>query len=279
MSHAVEFFLLQLTLLAVVLVLHTYIGLHIVRRTLIFSDLVLNQLAALGALAGIGAGVGYGTTGSYVFSFFAVLAGAGLLAAVNPANRLIPREAVIGIMYAMALVASLLIGDKLAGGSAYVEKTLVGAMLWVSWPLVFVTAGTYAALLAFHYVFRRKFIALTTNPAPDRLWDFLLFATAGVITVLIVPIAGVLLAYALLMIPATIVAMFTKGWRGALIWGWVIGLAACAAGVAASYRYDLPYGPTLVLAMGAAFAAAVIVRMVLPRGGGNRTKGAEPCRS
>ena len=279
MSETVEFFALQLTLLAVALVLHTYIGLHIVRRTLIFSDLVLDQLAALGALVGIGLGVRYGTAGSYGFSFAAVMAGAGLLAVINPRNGRIPREAVIGIMYALALVASLLIGDKLAEGAAHVEKTLVGAMQWATWPLVFVTAGTYAVLLVFHYAFRRKFIALATNPAPDKLWDFLLFATAGVITVLIVPIAGVLLAYALLMIPATIAAMFTRSWGGALAWGWEIGLAACAAGVAASYRYDLPYGPTLVLAMGAAFAAAVFLRVILPRGGGQRSKEAEPCRN
>lgn len=279
MSQTANFFLLQLTLLAVVLVLHTYIGLHIVRRALIFSDLVLDQLAALGALVGIGVGVGYGTTVSYVLSLIAVMAGAGILAVANPRNRLIPREAVIGIVYAMALVVSLLIGDKLAGGSTYVEKTLAGAMLWVTWPLVFVTAGTYAVLLLFHYVFRHKFIALTTDPVPDRLWDFLLFATAGAITVLIVPIAGVLLAYALLMIPATTIAMFTKGWRWALIWGWTIGFAACAIGLTASYRYDLPYGPTLVLAMGLAFVAAVVVRMILPLRDKNWAKGAESCKS
>ncbi len=279
MSPIADFFLLQLTLLAVVLVLHTYIGLHIVRRALIFSDLVLDQLAALGALVGIGIGVDYGTAGSYVFSLFSVLGGAVILAVVNPRNRLIPREAVIGIMYAMALVVSLLIGDKLPGGSTYVEKTLAGAMLWATWPLVYVTLGTYAALLVFHYVFRRKFIALTTDPVPNRLWDFLLFATAGLITVLIVPIAGVLLAYALLMIPATITAMFTKGWRGAMLWGWTIGFASCAGGLVASYRYDLPYGPTLVLAMGIAFAAALLVRALRPHTSDNGEKGGETCRS
>lgn len=267
MSESANFFLIQLTLLAVVLVLHTYIGLHIVRRTLIFSDLVLDQLAAFGAMVGIGLGVHYGTAGSYGVSFVAVLVGAVLLALFYPKNRLIPREAVIGIMYALALVASLLLGDKLSGGEAYVKKTLVGSMLWVSWPLVWVTVGTYVALLLFHYRFRERFIALTRRSGKggsDKLWDFLLFATQGVITVLIVPIAGVLLAYALLMIPATIVSMFTKGWKGALLWGWAVGFASCAAGLFCSYQYDLPYGPTLVLAMGLVFLVAVAVRALLP---------------
>ena len=106
-AERLEFFAVQLSLLAVVLVLHTYLGLHIIRRVLIFSDLVLDQLAALGALAGIALGVQYGTAGSYLVSLAAVLVGALLLAVVRPRSRTIPREAVIGIMYAMALVACL----------------------------------------------------------------------------------------------------------------------------------------------------------------------------
>ncbi len=135
----VRFFAVQTALLAVVLILHTYIGLHIIRRTLIFSDLVLDQLAAFGALVGIGLGIEYGTFQSYLASLAAVLLGAILLALIKPKTRAIPREAVIGIMYAMALVACLLLGDKLSGGEAYVTKTLAGSMLWVTWPLVCAT--------------------------------------------------------------------------------------------------------------------------------------------
>ncbi|MFC1667730.1 hypothetical protein ACFL0P_07750, partial [Candidatus Omnitrophota bacterium] len=104
MSEALRFFTIQITFLAVVLILHTYLGLHVIRRTIIFSDLVLDQLAAFGALVGIGIGIRYGTASSYVISLIAVLFGAVLLAVIKPKNRLIPREAVIGIMYAMALV-------------------------------------------------------------------------------------------------------------------------------------------------------------------------------
>ena len=263
MADVVSFFTVQIALLAIVLILHTYIGLHIIRRTLIFSDLVLDQLAAFGALAGIGLGIEYGTAQSYLSSMIAVLLGALLLALIRPRTLAVPREAVIGIMYALALVASLLLADKLRGGEAYVTKTLAGSMLWVTWPVVGVTAFAYIILLAFHCKFHRKFIALAENPSGvknENLWDFLLFATQGVITVLIVPVAGVLLAYAFLMIPAAIAAMFTTGWIWAVVMGWAIGFTACVIGLFSSYTFDLPYGPSLVLSLGIFFAVAVVIR-------------------
>ena len=243
MSDQTEFFLLQTAFLAVVLVLHTYLGLHIIRRTIIFSDLVLDQLAAFGALVGLGLGVHYGTGGSYLISMATVLVGALLLAVLKPKNPLVPREAVIGIMYAMALVATLLLGDKIAGGDAYVAKTLSGSMAWVSWKMVAVTAAAYAVLLLFHFLFRDRFISITERPGTvkaENMWDFLFFVTQGVITVLVVPIAGVLLAYAFLMIPAATAALFAKGWGKALALGWSVGFAASVTGLFASYRFELP---------------------------------------
>jgi zinc/manganese transport system permease protein len=265
-SEIVRFFSVQVALLAVVLILHTYVGLHIIRRTLIFSDLVLDQLAAFGAMAGIALGIEYGTFNSYLSSMAAVLLGALLLAVIKPKTRAIPREAVIGTIYAMALVASLLLADKLRGGEAYVTKTLAGSMLWVTWPLVCVTTVVYILLLLFHYRFRDKFIKLAENPGSfgkEKLWDFLLFVTQGIITVLIVPIAGVLLAYAFLMIPAAIAAMFTKEWLPAVVIGWGIGFVACLIGLCGSYFFNLPYGPSLVLSLGIFFIAAIIIRCLL----------------
>jgi ABC-type Mn2+/Zn2+ transport system permease subunit len=104
---------------------------------------------------------------------------------------------------------------------------------------------------------------LAENPGgfeKERFWDFLLFVTQGIITVLIVPIAGVLLAYAFLMIPAAIAAMFTKKWAGAVVIGWTVGFVACLIGLCCSYFFNLPYGPSLVLSLGVFFIAAIIIR-------------------
>lgn len=263
MPEELGLFARQLSLIAVVLVLHTYLGLHIIRRTLIFSDLVLDQLAAFGALVGVALHIHYGSPLSYLLAMVAVLFGALLLAVIKPKSREIPREAVIGILYALALVVSLLLTDKLPSGDMYVEKTLTGYLSWVSWPLVIVTIIVYLALLLFHYQYRHKFIALAENPqtlASEKLWDFLFFTTQGIITVLIVPIAGVLLAYAFLMIPAAIAAMFTRKWASAVIIGWSIGFLACIAGLFSSYVFSFPYGPSLVLALGVFFIGAIAVR-------------------
>jgi zinc/manganese transport system permease protein len=298
MSEAVRLFSLQIVLIAVVLILHTYLGLHIIRRTLIFSDLVLDQLAAFGALLGVGiyakyafsesavvakiaALFKYASVGSYVLAMMAVLFGSLLLAFINPKNRAIPREAVIGILYAMALVISLLLTDKLPDAEAYVTTTLAGSLLWVNWPLVGVTAFVYIALLLFHYAFRHKFITLAENPQSlgnEKLWDFLFFTTQGIITVLIVPIAGVLLAYAFLMIPAATAALFTHKWARAVLIGWSAGFVACVLGLGSSYFYNLPYGPTLVLFLGLFFVCAMVLRCVLSRCYAN-SKGYESCRN
>jgi len=268
MNELAGFFAMQLSLIAVVLVLHTYIGMHIIRRGIIFCDLVLDQLAAFGVVAGIALGIRYGTPASYVVSGAAVLVGCILLAAVKPGNRPIPNEAVIGIMYGLALVACLMLADKLPGGIGHLRKTLVGSMLWVSWPLVGVTCGAYAVLLLFHYVFRRTIIQITdaAGPVPRvMMWDFLFFWSQGVITILIVPVAGVLLAYGFLMIPAAVGVMFTRKWGTGLLLGWSCGMAACILGLVFSYRFDSPYGPSLVLSMGAFFLVALLIRSVLRR--------------
>ncbi len=267
MSEAVRLFTLQIALVAVVLVLHTYLGLHIIRRTLIFSDLVLDQLAAFGALLGVSLGIEYASPGSYGIAFAAVLVGAGLLALLKPRGPAIPREAVIGILYAMALVLSLLWTDKMPDGQGYVEKTLSGYMLWVSWPLVRVTMITYGALIVFHIALRKKFITLAEQPGTvkhERLWDFLFFTTQGIITVLIVPIAGVLLAYSFLMIPAAIATLFTKRWGLGVLLGWGLGFAACLLGLGSSYKWNWPYGPSLVLFLGLFFVVALLWRALWP---------------
>ena len=262
------FFAMQICLIAVVLILHTYTGMHIIRRGIIFCDLVLDQLAAFGVVAGIGLGIRYGTPLSYAMAMGATLVGCVLLATIRPKNRLIPNEAVIGIMYGMALVACLLLADRLPTGGTDLKNTLVGSMSWVSWQLVAVTAGAYTVLLLFHYIVRSHIVRITESNAeePGRtFWDFLFFLSQGIITILIVPVAGVLLAYGFMMIPAAIGIMFTKKWKLGLLIGWSSGMAACLLGLCFSYRSDSPYGPSLVLAMGLFFLVALAARAFLPQ--------------
>jgi zinc/manganese transport system permease protein len=272
MAETFGFLSIQIVLLLVVTSVHTYLGLHVIRRGIVFSDLSLDQLAAFGVIVGIGLGIQGGGAGSYAVSFVAVLLGSVLLAYVKPRNRNIPHEAVIGIIYGLALVASIMVADKISGGMAYVTQTLAGVMLWVNWPLVMVTVVVYILLSLFHYRFRDKFISITEKADKSdnkNFWDLLFFVSLGIITVLIVPIAGVLLAYGFLMIPAAIALLFTNEWGKALRIGWSVGFIASVAGLLSSYSFDLPYGPTLVLALGIFFIGALALRCILSAKGGN----------
>ena len=143
------------------------------------------------------------------------------------------------------------------------EKALSGFLPWVTWPLVRVTMVVYLLLMVIHYLLRHKFIALAEKPGSlrnEQWWDFLFFATQGIITVLIVPVAGVLLAYSFLMIPAAIATLFTRNWTRALILGWTVGFVACLIGLVTSYVGDFTYGPSLVLSLGLFFVIALILR-------------------
>ena len=266
MNDFLAFFLVQSFLLAIVLSVHTYLGLHIIRRGLIFSDLSLDQLAALGVIIGVGLGMEGGSTGSYIISFIAVLVGAVLLAVIKPKNSAVPREAVIGIIYCLALVACFLVADKISGGAAYITQTLSGTLLWVTWPLIWVTVISYILISVFHYVYRNQIIGITEkkNIKNENFWDLLFFISQGIITVLIVPIAGVLLAYSFLMIPAAIGVLFMRGWGHGLLVGWTTGFIASVIGLVLSYFFHFPYGPSLVLSLGIFFFGALILRMILP---------------
>lgn len=267
MINTLNFLGIQIVLLFVVTSVHTYLGLHVIRRGIVFSDLALDQLAAFGVIAGIGMGIQGGSTASYLVSLIAVLIGSVLLAYVKPRNANIPHEAIIGILYGLALVASIMVADKMSGGASYVTQTLSGVMLWTNWDLVLVTTVAYAGLSAFHWIYHEKFIAITETPCgskSENFWDLLFFISLGIITVLIVPIAGVLLAYGFLMIPAATAALFTKEWGKGLRIGWSVGFAASLAGLFSSYFFRLPYGPTLVLALGLLFVIGLIIRTIKP---------------
>ncbi len=281
-NEAVNFFLMQLLLIAVVLVLHTYIGLHVIRRTLIFSDLALDQLAAFGILLCIvvnsneetGQLVQLNDPLTYIYALVAVTVGALLLALVKPKTKNIPREAVIGIVFAIALLACFAITDPINGGAMLFDGTLKGDLDFVTWDLVKVTVVVYVLLLIFHYLFRNKFIALAERPETVRhawFWDFLFFLSQGIITILIVPVAGVFLAYVFLMLPAAMATMFKRDWKSALLLGWSLGFIACVLGLFASYNmWDMaffenwPYSSTLVVFMGAFFLTALLIRSVMP---------------
>ncbi len=242
---------------SVVLVgIHAYLGLHIVARGVIFVDLALAQIAALGAITGVLFGVGLHTTGSYLASLAATFAGAAVFA-FSRGRRTTGgmQEAVIGIVYVVSAALSVMVLDRLPGEAEHLKGMLVGNILFVTWPQAAKTAALYAAVGAVHYLLREKFLAISfgDGPAPSRvrLWDFFFYALFGIVVTSSVELAGVLLVFTFLIIPAVSAMRLASSLKSRLFLAWGLGALASVAGIASSTAWDLPTGPAIVCAFGA----------------------------
>src|SRR5829696_9690077 len=169
--------------------IHAYLGVHVVERGVIFVDLSLAQIAALGATIALLLPFSGGDPHSpqvYWVSLMFTFIGAAIFANVRVKNARIPQEAFIGICYAVASAAAILAMSKSTSESEHLKDMLVGNILAVSWAEVIKTAVLYSCVGAFHYAFRRQFLAISMDPAGAeargvsvRLWDFLFYASFG----------------------------------------------------------------------------------------------------
>jgi len=187
----------------VIVAIHSYLGLHIIAREVIFVDLSLAQMAALGSTVAIFAGSDPGSTMSYVYALGFTTIGAGLFALTRTHEKgRVPQEAIIGIVYVVASAAAILVADRVPRGGEAIKDILVGSLLWVTWPAILKMAAVYAALGVFHFVLRKRFLTISFEPETAlangwsiRWWDFWFYLSFGVVITLSVPIAGVLLVF------------------------------------------------------------------------------------
>jgi len=250
----------------------SYLGLHVIAREVIFVDLSLAQMAALGSLSALLFHVAPESPMTYVFALLATAIGAFLFALTRTTAHggglgRVPQEAFIGIVYVVASAAAVLVANKVPGGGEAVEKTLVGSLLWVTWPTIKKLALAYAALGIFHYVLRRRFLTISFHPEQAeaqgwkiRLWDFVFYLSFGVVITLAVPIAGVLMVFSFLVVPAVIANLFTADKRQLTIIAWSSGALASILGLWLSYTKDLPTGPLVVCMYGLLLVGAAVLR-------------------
>ncbi len=233
--------------------IHSYLGLHVLRRQVIFVDLALAQIAALGTTVGFLFGILPGTTGAYWFSLFFTFIGAAVFSVLRFRHEKIPQEAVIGLAYAIAASVSILVIDKAPHGAEHIKELLTGSILWVKWSTIYNAAIVYALVGIFHYVFRHKFILISENPEKAysqglsvKFWDFLFYVSFGIVITHSVGTAGVLLVFVFLVVPAITSMLITDIWWKQLVIGWTMGVVVSVAGLYISYVADLPSGPTVV---------------------------------
>ena len=250
----------------VILSIHAYLGLHVIAREVIFIDLAFAQIAALGTTVALLMGIESGTTMSLLFALGFTLLGALLFSLTRMEKSAVPQEAIIGVSYVVASAAVILLASLTAEGSDHLRETLTGTLIWVNWPTIGKIAGVYTAVGLFHYVLRRKFLALTFAPervGNIRLWDFVFYMTFGIVISLSVEIAGVLMVFTGLVIPAVIAFLYTNRFGLALLIAWGAGTLAILSGIGASFYWDLATGPLLVCTFGVTLIVAAVLRPLL----------------
>lgn len=245
----------------------SYLGLHVLARGVIFVDIALAQIAALGSAVAAYFGAEPRTPASFAVGLAFTMVGAALFTATRGLRRRIPQEAFIGIGYAVAAAASVLVANELPHGSEEIKAILVGSLLTVELEHVGLTAGLFAALGIFHVAFRRRFLALSFEHEAAAvegwraaLWDFAFYATFGVVITSAVQVAGVLLVFSFLIVPAVFSALFVTRLAARLALSWGLGAVVSALGLVASFELDLPTGAAVVVTFGAALALGLAAR-------------------
>ena len=252
--------------------IHAYLGVHVVERGVIFVDLSLAQIAALGTTVAVMAGMDPHGSGAYWVSLLFTFLGAAVFSTIRGHRARIPQEAVIGICYAVASAAAILAMSKSAEQTEHLKEMLVGNILTVSWHEVSKTAALYGAIGLFHFLCRRKFLAISLNHEKAeaqgisvRLWDFLFYASFGFVVTSSVAIAGVLLVFCYLIVPSVGAMLYAQNIGPRLAIGWTMGTLVSALGVYLSLKIDLPTGATIVCTFGMVLILMAALRALIKR--------------
>jgi len=266
----IEFLAAPFVACMLLVAIHCYLGLHVLVRDVIFVDLSLAQIAALGVAVGTLVGAVPHSVASYGWALAFTVLGALVFSLGRLKHRRVSQEAVIGIVYAVSTATMFLILSHSAVEREEVEHMMVGRLLFVDWAEIAITAGIYALIAVVHFVFRKPFFAITEGAAgmsmsAVRRWDFLFYISFGVVVASSVQIAGVLLVFSLLIVPAACASLFWGSLRGRLVGGWVFGVVGSTAGVAVSAAMDFPTGASIVAVLGAMFGLCALVSSL--RGG------------
>jgi len=245
-----------------------YFGLHVVGRGIIFVDLALAQIAALGATVAFMLGHPVNSAGSYAYSLLFTLGAAVVLAATRNWSSRIPQEALIGVIYVVAAAAAFLLVEKAPQGTEHIKQVLTGNILTTGADDLAVVAPLYVIIGTALWAARAR-LADPGTGWRGWMWDFLFYACFGVVVTSSVALAGVLLVFSFLIIPAAVGVLYADSVARQLAIGWTVGIAASVAGLAASYAWDFPTGSTMVCAFGAALALAGLLWPLLRSGGEN----------
>jgi len=249
-----------------------YLGLHVVQRGIIFVDLALAQVAALGTCVSLLLGYDAHHWESYAFSVGFTLAGAAIFTLTRTKQHRVPQEALIGIVYVVAAAAAILLLSKSAEGKEELQRSLVGELLVVTPSEIGKTFALYVVIGLVHFIFRRRFQEITfaadeaeASGMPVRWWDFLFYALFGLVVTSFVHIGGVLLTFSYLIVPAVCANYLARSWPAQFAIGWATATLASVASLYVTTEADLPIGAAIVCGLGVVLLiVAVIARFRQP---------------
>jgi zinc/manganese transport system permease protein len=244
--------------------IHAYLGLHVLARGVIFVDLALAQVAALGLTLALLGGHPVESDAAWWYALVFAVGGAQLFALTRVRRGPLPQEAIVGIVYAVSAALGVLVVDRAPQGAEHTKQLLVGSVLTVNAGEVASLAALYAVVGLVHWLARRPLLAISLQPdaAGGRVvaWDVFFYTSFAVVVTSSVRLAGVLLVFSFLVVPAAIAALLARGVAARLVIGWIVGAMVSAAGLLASYRCDLPTGATIVAVFGGALALTAAIR-------------------
>ncbi len=248
----------------------SYFGNHILTRGIIFIDIALAQIVALGTMVGLLMGFTEDTMTIELVSLLFTLLIISVFALTKFEKQVVPQEAIIGIIYGLGLGLAMLLAEKIPGGSNFISKTITGNILWVTWDKVFSCFILFLAIAIIHFFFRKPFIKISESKENlpfsikrIRLYELLFYITFSLVVVRSVPIGGIFLVFTLLIAPTAIATLFTSSWKQRFIWSWIIGILGSIAGVFISYHMNISNGPAIVCLLGIMVFVLALVKIAV----------------
>lgn len=244
-----------------------YVGIHVVMREVIFIDIALAQIAALGVSFGMFFGLQTSDPIIFIVSLSCTLIAAYLLSIARKLHSRVPQEAFIGILYATGAAAVILAGDRLAHGSEHVHDLMMGHLLWVNWYEVLIYLLIYLILGTLYFFLHNRLLSISLMKKDNKnnnqkliLWDFIFYALMGILVTFAVRVAGVLLVFGFLIVPAVIGTLLGKSFKSKLVIGWTTGVLVSLIGSYLSYSLDFPTGGMVVVSLGLGLFLVAILK-------------------
>lgn len=246
MLPVVSFLAAPFVLTVLLVAIHAYLGLHVLEREVVFVDISLSQIAALGGGLGLFFSRNEENPYSLWYSLGLCLFVSFLLSVFRKYEKKISQEAIIGVTYAFASGMLILLMDRLPHGIEHIKTALIGNILFVTWSEVIQTTLIYLVIGLIHYVFRHQFWMNSRSKNKKFVWDLLFYFLFGVVITFSTHHAGVLVVFSILIVPASLSLRYFETIKNRLLFSWGFGVISSFIAFIIIYYFDLPAGAGIV---------------------------------